>query len=91
MEYRKTGIARFGPKGSKKLSTLVTNMHKCGLPVSVLDAKEMKQRYPHLNLPDNFECVYEEDAGILGASKAVTALQVKSFGQDIKSIKSIDS
>ncbi|XP_065897172.1 peroxisomal sarcosine oxidase-like isoform X2 [Dysidea avara] len=73
--YRKTGIARFGPKGSKKLSTLVTNMHKCGLPVSVLDAKEMKQRYPHLNLPDNFECVYEEDAGILGASKAVTALQ----------------
>jgi len=74
--YSKTGLGRCAPKHSEALSSIVANMHKYGLPVSVLDSKQMKERCPHLILPDNFECVYEEDAGILAGSKAVTALQV---------------
>ena len=76
--YSKTGLGRCAPKHSEALDPIVANMHKCGLPVSVLNAKEMKQRCPHLILPDNFKCVYEEDAGVLAAGKCVTALQVKS-------------
>ena len=74
--YSKTGLGRCAPKHSETLSSIIASMHRCGLPISVLDSKQMKQRCPHLNLPDSFECVYEEDAGILAASKAVTALQV---------------
>ncbi|XP_065897170.1 peroxisomal sarcosine oxidase-like [Dysidea avara] len=73
--YSKTGLGRCAPKHSETLSSIIASMHRCGLPISVLDSKQMKQRCPHLNLPDSFECVYEEDAGILAASKAVTALQ----------------
>ena len=51
-------------------------MHKCNLPVSMLDAKQAKETCPYLNVPDNFVAAVEEDAGILAASKAVIALQV---------------
>ena len=51
-------------------------MHKCNLPVSMLDAKQAKEACPYLNIPDNFVAAVEEDAGILAASKAVAALQV---------------
>ena len=51
-------------------------MRQCNLPVSLLDAKQAKEACPYLNVPDNFVAAVEEDAGILAASKAVTALQV---------------
>ena len=76
--FSKTGVGRCAPKHSEALDPIIANIHKCGLPVSVLNAKEMKQRCPHLILPENFECVYKEDAGVLAAGKCATALQVKS-------------
>lgn len=76
--YRKTGLAHFYPKGSEKLDKTVANMHNCNLPVSLLDAKQAKDICPYLNLPDNFVAAVEEEAGILAASKTVTALQVKN-------------
>ena len=55
-------------------------MRQFNLPVSLLDAKQAKEACPYLNVPDNFVAAVEEDAGILAASKAVTALQViKNF------------
>ena len=51
-------------------------MQSCNLPVNLLDAKQTKDSWPYLNLPDNFMAVIEEEAGILAASKAVAALQV---------------
>ena len=51
-------------------------MQSCNLPVSLLDAKQTKDSWPYLNLPDNFMAAVEEEAGILAASKAVAALQV---------------
>ena len=53
-------------------------MHNCNLPVSLLDSKQGKDLCPYLNLPHNFVAAVEEEAGILAASKAVTALQVMS-------------
>ena len=73
---RKIGAAYFYPKGSEKLDKIVTNMHKCNLPVSMLDAKDV---YPYLKLPDNFMAAVEEEGGILAASKAVGVLQVWEY------------
>ena len=51
-------------------------MRQCNLPVSLLDAKQAKEAYPYLKLPDNFMAAVEEEGGILAASKAVRVLQV---------------
>ena len=75
--HRKTGTAHFYPRGSEKFDKIVANMRQCNLPVGLLDAKQAKEACPYLNVPDNFVAAVEEDAGILAASKAVTALQVK--------------
>ena len=76
LPYRQTGMAHFYPKGSEKLERMVTNMHSCNLPVSLVDAKQAKDLCPYLNVPDNFIAAVEEEAGILAGSKAVAALQV---------------
>jgi len=55
----------------------MANMQNCSLPVSLVDATQAKDLCPYLNLPDNFAAAVEEGAGILAASKAVTALQVQ--------------
>ena len=54
-------------------------MRSCNLPVSLLDAKQVKDLCPYLDLPDNFVAAVEEEAGILAGSKAVTALQVEEY------------
>lgn len=77
--YRKIGAAYIDVKGSEELDQVVANMHKCNIPVSLLDAKQTKDWCPYLNLPDNFAAAVEEEAGILAASKAVTALQVSKY------------
>ena len=82
--YRKTGIAHFYPRGSEQHEKIAANMHKCNLPVSLLDAKQAKEACPYLNVPDNFVAAVEEDAGILAASKVMTALQV------VKNLSSIN-
>ena len=63
-------------KSSEILDKVVANMRNCNLPVSLLDAKQLKDPCPYLNLPDDFAGAFEEDGGILAASKAVAALQV---------------
>ena len=76
ISHRKTRGAYFYPKGSEEFDKVVANMQSCNLPVNLLDAKQTKDSWPYLNLPDNFIAVIEEEAGILAASKAVAALQV---------------
>ncbi|XP_065897175.1 peroxisomal sarcosine oxidase-like isoform X2 [Dysidea avara] len=82
--YRKTGLTQFAPKGSKTVDNLLAIMKQFDLPVSVVDAKEAKDKCPYITVPDNFVGVFEEDAGILATSKCVTALQnvfIKSGGK----------
>ena len=59
------------------MDNLLAIMKQFDLPVSVVDAKEAKDKCPYITVPDNFVGVFEEDAGILATSKCVTALQVK--------------
>lgn len=61
------------------MDNLLSHMQKFDLPVSVVEAKEAKDKCPYLTVPDNLVGIFEEDAGILTTSKCVNALQVKSY------------
>ena len=74
---RKTGILVFGEAGSKPVQQYIDTVRECGVSHEVFTGREANRRYPdQLKLPDSYKCVYEHDAGILRASKAVTTLQV---------------
>ena len=70
-----------GPEGSRKVNYVATSLSTHGVAHQVFSGSEANSRYPQqLNLPENYKCVFEEDGGILRASKAVAALQVALDG-----------
>ena len=45
---------------------------------------QANQRYPHqLKLPSNYQCLFDEDGGILLAARCVAAFQVRLNEQGI--------
>ena len=74
---RKTGILVFGEADSKPVCQYIDTVRECGVSHEVFAGREANRRYPdQLKLPDSYTCVYEYNAGILRASKAVNTLQV---------------
>ena len=66
----------FGPNTSSNLWSNSDALKKQGIPHEVLDAEEANRRIPLLNLPPNYKCILERDAGVLKASNALMAFQV---------------
>ena len=73
-----TGVLHFGPSISGVVKTTIDTLSK--IPHEVLDAEDANRRFSALNLPANYVCAVEEGAGILRASVAVQALQVRVLG-----------
>ena len=77
---RKTGLLVFGDANNKHVHQYIDTVQKCGVSHDVFTGSETNRRYPdQLKLPDSYTCVYDHDAGILRASKAVTTLQVRAW------------
>lgn len=66
----------FGPRGCHEVESVLKALATCGISHEVLDASEASRRVPQLNLPHGYECVLEEDGGILSAQGAVKTMQV---------------
>ena len=66
----------FGPKTSESLWSIAESLEEQGLPHEVMDAEEGNKRVPILNLPLDYKCIMEENAGILKAPNALKAFQV---------------
>lgn len=58
----------------------------CGIPHEVVSAGEANKRVPQLNLPPEYECVLEEDGGILSAQSAVKTMQVYIYCSNSSSV-----
>ena len=67
----------FGPSNSDDVQSVIDTLSKQKVPHEVLDAEDANRRITVLNLPANYVCILEEEAGILQASVAVQALQVQ--------------
>ena len=76
--YRRTGGMAFGKKGGKELSSVLKAIKSCDIPHKLMSASEANRVVPQLNIPDEYECVLEEDGGIIHARSAVEVLQVCS-------------
>ena len=63
--------------GNDRVSEYIDSMKVNNVPHQVMSGREANKRYPQqLKLPEDYLCAFEEDGGILRASKAVAALQV---------------
>ena len=66
-----TGGIFFGPSDSGAVKSVRDTLSKQKIPHEVLKAEDANRRITLLNLPANYVCVLEEEAGILRASVAL--------------------
>ena len=73
---RKTGKLVFG--SASKVNAYYDSIHdKKKVSCVLMTSKETNEKYSkQLKLPDDFVCVFEDDAGLLKADVALAALQV---------------
>ena len=71
-----TGGTFFGHPDSA-IKPIICHFQQLDLPHEVLSATEANSRYKFLNLPNDFVCVVDKNAGVLAADKAVEVLQVR--------------
>ena len=74
--YSKTGGLHFAHATSKDLKEIIGGFQQYNINYEELSSTEANERFVFFNLPPDYKCVIEEDAGILAASRAVDAIQV---------------
>ncbi|KAB8219554.1 FAD dependent oxidoreductase [Aspergillus novoparasiticus] len=88
-----TGGLVFVPrKKASPFESLINTLKVTNLPHEILDATEVKKRWPQFDIPDTVDAVYTADTGIAHASKTVAAMQylARSKGAVLKENTSVD-
>lgn len=83
---RRTGGLDVGAPDALAMDEVALTYETLGMPYQRLDRGELRRLYPQLNLPEGSIGLYQEDYGILAASRCVTTLasQARSAGADLR-------
>lgn len=63
--FEKTGVLAFGPKGSSFTNEMIASAEKYDLPLEVLQANEVMERWPGIVIPEELIGCFEPDSGVL--------------------------
>lgn len=78
--YHQTGVLYCGKESD--VEPVINSLSAAGVPHKVLSGAEVNEKYSdQLNLPHDNVCVWEDDGGILVASKAIAAYQKLFIGK----------
>ncbi|MCE7737294.1 MAG: N-methyl-L-tryptophan oxidase [Candidatus Heimdallarchaeota archaeon] len=70
-----TGGLDFGDQDNEQVKSVEDACKSVGLNYEKMDSIQLRERYPILNIPDNYTGIYQPDAGIINATKAVSMFQ----------------
>src|SRR5262245_668973 len=74
--YIRTGGVTFSPPGGAAVAQVAASLQELGVPHWRASGREWGRRHPAFTLPGDYDAVFEPDAGLLAASRAV-ALHVE--------------
>ncbi len=74
--YIRTGGVSFSPPGVDYAAQVATNLHELGVPFWRSSGREWNKRHPAFALPHAYDVVFEPDAGMLAAARAL-ALEIE--------------
>lgn len=63
--FRQTGVLGFGPKGSAFIDEAIASAREYSLPLELLQANEIMDRWPGIRLPEAYMGCFEPASGIL--------------------------
>lgn len=73
--FVETGLINFGENDDPYLLKSMNMVEQCGYHVKWLGSEEISKRYPMIQYPKNWGAAYDETAGLLIASKCVSAVR----------------
>jgi monomeric sarcosine oxidase len=71
--YTRTGGIDFGKPTELLFQAIKTSLHSAGIPFEIMPATEAQHRFPQFRFREDWEVIYQSDAGILAASASVLA------------------
>lgn len=71
--FEKTGVLGLGPTDSPFLQETIASAQKYGLPIELLDGKEIKKRWPGFSVPDHYLGCFESESGLIYSENAIRA------------------
>lgn len=83
--YYPCGLLYAAPAGDALIEEVKKSAALYTIPLQKLTTKELRNRYPQFQLPDNYEILFEPEAGFLDVGLAITryALLAQSSGAEI--------
>ncbi|RMZ84507.1 hypothetical protein DV737_g1140, partial [Chaetothyriales sp. CBS 132003] len=87
------GLIFITKNGLVKSSDYTRSLDANGVPYELLDAEEVKRRWPQFSPGDDVEIVYTADTGMVHATRSVTAMQflARSHGALLKEHTRVES
>jgi N-methyl-L-tryptophan oxidase len=71
--FSPTGVLNFGAPGSRFLEEVKRSAERHGLPLDVLSAEEIRDRWPGIEMPDDFIGCFESSSGVLFSEECIRA------------------
>ncbi|HEX8038382.1 MAG TPA: N-methyl-L-tryptophan oxidase [Chryseosolibacter sp.] len=69
--YHRTGILYFGERENATIRGIRTSARLHGIPVEDWTHAQYQKKYPAFRVPDNFDVIYEADAGFVTPERAI--------------------
>ena len=84
--YQQTGILYFGQSGNENIRGIRHSAHLYDIPIEEWSKEKYKARYDHFQLPDDFDIIYEPDAGFVTPERAITMYvsEARKMGADVR-------
>lgn len=82
--FHQTGVINVGDKETPFVQNVIASAHKFNLPLEVFTASEVNEKWPGLQLPENFLGCFEPTSGVLHIENCIAAyreLAVKEGAQ----------
>jgi N-methyl-L-tryptophan oxidase len=71
--FLQTGVLNVGEEGTDFIRNIISSAEKYSLPLDVMDAKEVHNRWPGITLPDDYIGCFEPRSGILNSEECIEA------------------
>lgn len=77
--FEQTGVLSAGPLADSFLQEIRESAETYSLPLEVLRASEVNERWPGISLPDHFYACLETSSGVLYSEKCITAYREQAI------------
>lgn len=71
--FLQTGVLGFGPKGTTFIEEAIASASEHNLPLEVLDANDINQRWSGIKVPENYYGCFEPTSGVLFSANCIRA------------------